>query len=85
MAVESVEMRCLVHVFGGTLFGLRVSSDGASERGEMTRAAMIVSYQPLRLFHAKGCLLLCLHSPLVIPADFRSLHIILLFFFFFLA
>lgn len=58
----------------------------ASERGEMTRAViMIVPYQPLRLFHAKGRLLLCLHSPLVIPADFRILHInpsfFLLFFF----
>lgn len=49
-----------------------------SERGEMTRAAMIVSSQPLRLFHAKGCLLLYLHSPLVIPADCRILLIIFL-------
>jgi hypothetical protein len=24
VAVETVEMRCLVHVFGGTLLGLRV-------------------------------------------------------------
>ena len=27
VAVESVEMKCLVHVFGGTLLGLRVQSD----------------------------------------------------------
>lgn len=63
MAVESVEMRCLVHVFGGTLLGLRVQSEyeGAvlfsrvsrpkRERAEMTRA--------LELFRVECCAVLC--------------------------
>jgi hypothetical protein len=42
----------------------------------MTRALLIVSYQQLRPFCAKDCLLLCLHSPLLFQAGFRTLLII---------
>lgn len=49
-----------------------------SERGEMTRDSYDCFVSAAASFCAKDCLLLYLHSPLVVPAGCRILFIIFL-------